>query len=325
MTIEPASAPIERVRFSTDQEDEAEDFIGRMFVGNRMRFLGRASVARFQSESAIGPVICADRVRSTVDYRAETDPFDYFVFLSVGSGRLHVTGDRSEAFVQAGQHCVLPTGVALDLRIHAIDVAGLRVPAELLRTAATDHGLEDRPVRFDSLSPVSTSMARYWSAVMGLAHNTLLTDDAVAGHPLLVAEITHTVGIAALHTFPSSIMTRQAEPASGRVEASALRRAIAFIEENAHRPITLSDVAGAAGISARGLQFAFARHRDTTPMQHLRLVRLSGAHRDLQFADPQRGATVEQIARRWGFASPSRFAHYYRDAYGVPPHQTLNA
>jgi transcriptional regulator GlxA family with amidase domain len=129
--------------------------------------------------------------------------------------------------------------------------------------------------------------------------------------------------MAALHTFPSSIMTRQAEPVSGRVEASALQRAIDFIEENAHRPITLSDMAEAAGISARGLQFAFARHRDTTPMQYLRLIRLSHAHQDLQLADPQRGARVEEIARRWGFASPSRFSQYYRDAYGAPPHQTL--
>ncbi len=29
------------------------------------------------------------------------------------------------------------------------------------------------------------------------------------------------------------------------------------------------------------------------------------------------------IAYRWGFSSPSRFAPYYRDAYGMLPSRTL--
>jgi AraC-like DNA-binding protein len=32
---------------------------------------------------------------------------------------------------------------------------------------------------------------------------------------------------------------------------------------------------------------------------------------------------VTQVAARWGFASPSRFARYYRAAYGVTPSRTL--
>jgi AraC-like DNA-binding protein len=35
--------------------------------------------------------------------------------------------------------------------------------------------------------------------------------------------------------------------------------------------------------------------------------------------------TVTEIARRWGFASPSQFAARYRDSYGVPPSRTLRS
>ena len=37
----------------------------------------------------------------------------------------------------------------------------------------------------------------------------------------------------------------------------------------------------------------------------------------------QPNGSVTAVSYQWGFASPSRFAAYYRDAYGVPPSRTL--
>ncbi|AYA27560.1 helix-turn-helix domain-containing protein [Rhodococcus rhodochrous] len=103
---------------------------------------------------------------------------------------------------------------------------------------------------------------------------------------------------------------------------SALRKAVAFIESAAARPIGLTDIAAAAGVGARALQYDFARHYHTTPMRYLRSVRLERAHRDLQAADPQGGDTVASIAARWGFSSPGRFAAHCRSVYGRAPHIT---
>ena len=69
------------------------------------------------------------------------------------------------------------------------------------------------------------------------------------------------------------------------------------------------------------MQLAFRRHLDTTPLGYLRRVRLDYAHRQLAAADP-RYESVTAVAYRWGFSS-SRFAAYYRQAYGVLPSQTL--
>lgn len=121
---------------------------------------------------------------------------------------------------------------------------------------------------------------------------------------------------------PSSI--RQALETASTESASmpsALRKAVAFIEAEATRPIRLADIATAAGIGGRALQYDFVRHYHTTPMRYLRSVRLARAHRDLQTADSNR-ETVASIAARWGFSSPGRFAAQYRSVYGRAPRVT---
>jgi AraC-like DNA-binding protein len=103
---------------------------------------------------------------------------------------------------------------------------------------------------------------------------------------------------------------------------NAVRRAVAFIDENAHIDITVVDIAAAAFVTIRAVQTAFRRHLDTTPMAYLRRVRLDHAHRELLAANPAH-ETVTAVAYRWGFPNPARFAAYYRQAYGVPPSRTL--
>jgi transcriptional regulator GlxA family with amidase domain len=92
---------------------------------------------------------------------------------------------------------------------------------------------------------------------------------------------------------------------------------------HAGQPVTMPEVAAAAGVTARALQYAFRRHYDTTPTGYLRRVRLERAHRQLQAADPATGATIGEIARRWGWASPANFAAAYRKHFGVAPSHTL--
>ena len=51
-----------------------------------------------------------------------------------------------------------------------------------------------------------------------------------------------------------------------------LRRAIAFIHDNAHRDITLSDIARSVNVTPRSVQYTFRRHLGTTPLEYLRRV-----------------------------------------------------
>ena len=62
-----------------------------------------------------------------------------------------------------------------------------------------------------------------------------------------------------------------------------------------------------------------------TPAWYLHRVRLTRAHQQLRAADPASGVTVAAVARRWGWASPSRFSAAYRRQFGLPPSQTLRS
>ncbi|MGV0792401.1 helix-turn-helix domain-containing protein [Mycolicibacterium sp. XJ1819] len=101
-----------------------------------------------------------------------------------------------------------------------------------------------------------------------------------------------------------------------------LRRAVAYIHDNAHRDVTLVGIAAAAGVTPRSVQYMFRRHLNTTPLEYLRRVRLDRAHRELVAADPSVD-TVMSIAYRWGFSHAGRFSGMYKQTFGTPPSRTL--
>ena len=102
------------------------------------------------------------------------------------------------------------------------------------------------------------------------------------------------------------------------------RRAAAFIEAHADQPVTMAEIAAAAGVTARALQYAFRRHYGTTPTGYLRQVRLDRAHQELRTADPAAGLTVQKVARRWGWSDSSKFTAAYQQQYGQVPSRTLH-
>ncbi|WP_019926583.1 helix-turn-helix transcriptional regulator [Nocardia sp. BMG111209] len=110
--------------------------------------------------------------------------------------------------------------------------------------------------------------------------------------------------------------------AAAPVSGPAMQRAIDHLHAHPDRPITITELAGRAGVSARALQYAFRRAYDTTPLQYLRRIRLQRAHRDLTAASPGHDS-VAVIAARWGFTNPGRFAVAYRHRYGISPGHTL--
>ena len=102
-----------------------------------------------------------------------------------------------------------------------------------------------------------------------------------------------------------------------------VRRAVDFIDANAERDLTTSDIAAAAGIGPRGLQAAFLRHQDSTSTAYVGRVRLDRAHRELVGTDPaERDDTVPAVAARWGFPRMSAFVTAHQQVYGCPPGQT---
>jgi AraC-like DNA-binding protein len=102
------------------------------------------------------------------------------------------------------------------------------------------------------------------------------------------------------------------------VRPRTVDRVVALIQEHADRPLTLTDLADHAGVGARRLQQGFREHVGMSPMEYLRRTRLQRARRDLLHTED----TVTDIALRWGFVHPGRFARHYHEQFGVRPSET---
>ena len=90
---------------------------------------------------------------------------------------------------------------------------------------------------------------------------------------------------------------------------------------NAQAPLTIAEIANAAGCSVRALQMAFRCFRETTPMRAL-LTGPGWSRREPSCccAEPIR-ISLARIAEKHGFSSPSRFAQAFHRVYGVYPSQ----
>ena len=325
VTVQNATAsPVERLGLAVQDADKVTEVIRRMYVGNRPRFAARQPPARFALRSVVMGPLRVDRLRNSFTFAAHVEPFDYLCAFQLlrGQVRLDVGGDDLRLGPGDGGVHLLGTGEREE--IADFDAAFLCLPWDRVAAVAEQRtGIDAHDLRLESRTPISAAMGRYWATTVGYLHRILM-DPEMPGPPALVAEQLVTVAATAvLVAFPNTSMSIAHRAATGRVAPAVVRRAIAFIDAYAGEPITVADIAAAAGVTPRALQYGFARHCDTSPITYLRRVRLHRAHLDLQAADPAAGDTVAAIAARWGFAKPSRFTALYRQAYHRPPSQTL--
>lgn len=242
------------------------------------------------------------RVHSgSIDARIERGAFEGF-----GAGQVGAFGAiAGESLIGMCRH------VRADL--YSVDRALLD------QVAAPDS--EDR-VRLTGSVPVTAAAGAQLVSALDHLRETVASDLDAEQSPLVVGAAQRYIAASMLATFPN---TAGMEPAARDRRDSTpvlLRRAIAFIEDNADTDISLADIAGAVYVTPRALQYMFRKHRDCTPMEYVRRVRLHQAHLDL-ITGNHTTATVGDVARRWGFGHLGRFAVYYRQHYGQSPNVTL--
>ena len=85
--------------------------------------------------------------------------------------------------------------------------------------------------------------------------------------------------------------------------------------------LDVDDIAKRSGYSRRSLELIFKKSVGVPPARWFMNLRLNGALRDLLAAEP--GCRVADVAAKWGFRHPPRFADYYRRAFGELPSRTL--
>jgi transcriptional regulator GlxA family with amidase domain len=118
----------------------------------------------------------------------------------------------------------------------------------------------------------------------------------------------------------AQFIVRNQRPANVIGERTQLDDVLAWIEQNAHRELTLSDIADHAAMSVRTLNRRFQAETGQTPMQWVNGVRIRHAQELLERTS--RG--VERIGRDVGFTSAANFREQFRKLSGVAPQSYRN-
>jgi AraC-like DNA-binding protein len=293
-------------------------------VDQSVHLTGDQERFRFRHRITDGGSFFVAHFEHSMESRVMTDPFGCLVVGQVLDGHLTMSTGREEISPEPGELFLIPAA-PMHFRWEGLRAGLVRLDLDVVNRVAAEAAGAASPggVRFDLSKVVDEDSVRRWKGLVRYLTHEFLGNNAAYSSPLIYAQTVRLLAATVLETFPNT--TAAADPVRpGGADVSAVRRAVAFIDEHAGEPIGVTDIAEAARLGPRTLQDAFRRHLDTTPMTYLRRVRLDGAHRDLQAAAPSAGTTVADIARRWGFAHHGRFAAVYAEHYGRPPRQTLH-
>ena len=137
-----------------------------------------------------------------------------------------------------------------------------------------------------------------------------------------VAAYAARLAVAPLHRSggQAQFILRNTAAAKHIAERTELDNVLAWIEQQAHRELTLRDIADRAAMSVRTLNRRFQAETGQTPMQWLTGVRVRHAQQLLEST----AHGVEKIGRDVGFSSPANFREQFRRLAGVAPQSYRN-
>ena len=319
---------VERAELHTTDMDVIAGMVRQQYAGHSATFrcADPAMVRGQLRTAAVGGLTAGLLGYDGFEYTAHLDPMRAPTTVTVLRGAVTVTARRQVRRFTAGDVLMMPADqAARGQTMTDITYLTLQVPWAALDALAEEEGeVRGQPLRFDSTAPLSPASQRAYASTAAFICEQLLTSGATEVHPLLVQALTGLAAAAMLETFPNTTPAARL-PGPGWVTPASVRQAADFIHAHAGEPVAVADIAVAAGLTPRALRYGFRRRYDVTAAQYQRQVRLESAHLELLSAGPGEGVTVAGVARKWGWASPSRFTAAYRRRYRVSPSQTLRA
>jgi AraC-like DNA-binding protein len=210
--------------------------------------------------------------------------------------------------------------------------AGWRTPSQMLAIKIERHALEDEleqllhrpvagPIAFALPLDLSHHGAADWSWLVCALAASFFDPESLFRQPIMTAPLVHSI-LAGLLLSADHDFRAQLDAPARRIGPTTVRRAHEYIEQHAHEPLTVAQVAAWVGVSVRALQQGFQRSLGATPHQVIQHTRLERAHDDLVNSSAAE-ATVAGIGARWGFPHAGRFAALYHARYNTYPSATL--
>jgi AraC-like DNA-binding protein len=255
-------------------------------------------------------------------------PFEEFslVHTSLGAGA-EIECDGQRLWVAEGRTAVLSPKQRIRLRWSPGNQQLIvRVPNSLLIEAGGGEG-DNAPLASGFLLP--RALETQWELIAHSLLNLLSCPDTTM-HASWVEHLERNLALFLLLHQPAgasplplplqdALHTQPSAPEPAVRSTRQMDAVIAYIESRLGAPVSLEDLARAAGMSNRSLNALCHRHFGCSPMELLRNARLD-AVRSRLLLDPT--ASVTETALELGFGHLGRFAAYYAARFNELPSNT---
>ncbi|MCY6381010.1 AraC family transcriptional regulator [Hoeflea prorocentri] len=310
--------------FHTRDPDHARELVARSFCAHRLEPLAEHDAFDARHHLARGAMIAINYLHYGATVLIDPQELQDFYLIQIPvSGAARITNGSSTFLSDRNTGTILNP----DRRTRMIWLAGCeqflvyvsRKVLSRFAEAVISRSLST-PIVFEPQISFARPDAELWRrkvcALYGAAEEgRLFVSDSALDQRLLEEALLSEF----LAMQPSNISQFMNEPVTA-LNAGYVKRARSFIVENAAKPIGMSDIAEAAGVSIRTLQYAFTRNLTRTPVEVLRRERLMRIRQEL--ASGHCEMTVAHIASNWGMTHFGRFSRYYEREFGELPSKT---
>ncbi len=316
-----AEAP-HRLRMRTSDVDEARDEVARTFAEHDMTIRGGRQLD-FNLDLAVAPRLIIGRMSYGVDTMIDAPAMRscYHVNLPLaGLSTVVQNGVRKDSRAGEAGVAFLPTAPLSinwkpnsDQYVIKLRKEQLEAHAAKLIGQRTTEGIQ-----FDLTFGLQSGAAQALVATAGFIYAELIRPDGVSTIPAARHELEALVMTQLLMVVPNQFSSLlHGRPAPTR--RSKIIEIIELIDLSPSSDLTTVELAAKAGVSARALQAGFQEVVGMSPMAYLRGARLDRVHHELLAGT---GESVTDVAGRWGFFHPGRFADQYRARFGDLPSRT---
>lgn len=308
--------------FESRDLGRTEAFLNRAYT--KMQIGGAATDVSARISRASTDSISVDKLQIGFDMSYDADPLGRICLCEVVSGTFddHATDGRQDSFGPGDLVSLAPPDRPYSGTVRRSQFSITMLDPALLTRVAGVGRKRDAPVRLLGHRPRSREAARQLSRTIAYVGDDVLSSPLVEESPLLRASIEQLLATSVLTAFRNTAIAEDGVSDRHDAHPRTVQRALAFMESSLDQAITVGEIAAAAGVTVRAVQTAFQRHLGSTPLEHLRRLRLAEVRVELEAADPSQ-QTVAEIAARWGFHHHGRMTGEYRKQYGELPSATL--
>ncbi len=167
----------------------------------------------------------------------------------------------------------------------------------------------ERRFEFANISRMRDPIVEHIGAIFRMELNR-------AAHPaqdLLIGSLAVALAAHLLRRFTNAVGVE--ERSTGPADVAAIRRAIAYIEDNPDRAISLGELAAAAGLSRFHFSRLFKHHLGLSPARYVERTRIEQAKALIINAE----MSLAGVAQAVGFADQSHFSRRFRLHEGRTP------